>query len=129
MIGMGPFIPHNDTPMNKQQNEVDLKQNLKLTLKMIAALRIYLKDINIAAATALQAIDPMGREFGLSYGANVIMPLATPSEVRKEYQLYDGKPCLDDLSDQCSQCVIMRIESIGRKVGYNDYGDSKHFRK
>jgi biotin synthase len=102
------------------------KQALDTTLRMIAAARIFLKDVNIAATTALQAIDPLGREKGLSYGANIIMPLITPGSVRKEYMLYDGKPCMDEGRSDCKGCLEQRIGSLGRKIGYNQWGDSPH---
>ena len=54
---------------------------------MIAMTRLAMPDINIASATALQALDPTGREKGLRFGANVIMPLLTPSDVRSDYLL------------------------------------------
>lgn len=129
MIGMGPYIPHKDTPMNIYSGHVDLKSNFLLALKMIAVTRIVLKDVNIAAATALQAIEHDGREQGLSCGANIIMPLATPVDFRREYQLYEGKPCLDEMSEQCSKCVVQRVKLSGLSVVSNEYGDSKHFEK
>ena len=96
---------------------------------MIAVTRIYLKDVNIASTTALQAMYPLGREAGLMYGANIIMPLLTPTDVREQYQLYEGKPCLDEFSSDCFECIQRRIESTGRKVAINAWGDSKHFGK
>ncbi|MCP4123358.1 MAG: radical SAM protein, partial [Bacteroidetes bacterium] len=73
MIGMGPYIVHNQTPM-ASKSMMDKDPLLQLSLNMIAVCRIVLKDINIAATTALQAIIHDGRERGLSYGANVTMP-------------------------------------------------------
>jgi biotin synthase len=131
MIGMGPYIVHNDTPMNiyLEQNKKDMLKIYNLALKMIAATRIFLKDVNIASTTALQAINYFGREEGLRFGANIIMPQTTPIEYRKEYQLYEGKPCLDDIAEECAICVQNRIQSIGRPIGYNEWGDSRHFLK
>ena len=94
---------------------------------MIAATRIALKNVNIASTTALQAMDPLGREQGLSFGANVIMPQATPLHVRREYLLYEGKPCIDESASQCKGCLENRITSVGRRVGRNAWGDSRHF--
>ena len=128
MIGMGPYIVHHDTPMAAwdDANERTPQERFGLGLRMIAATRLLLKDVNIAAATALQAIDPEGREKALSWGANVIMPQITPTEVRREYQLYDGKPCLDESADICKNCLTIRIEGTGREIGYDSWGDSKH---
>jgi biotin synthase len=129
MIGMGPYITHADTTMALWPNakERTPRERLDLALRMIAAARLLLKDVNIAAATALQAIDPQGREEGLRWGANIIMPQVTPVAVRKQYQLYDGKPCLDESAAACKECLARRIKSIGRDIGYDDWGDSRHF--
>ncbi|MBR9691577.1 [FeFe] hydrogenase H-cluster radical SAM maturase HydE [Candidatus Woesearchaeota archaeon] len=131
MIGMGPYLIHKQTPMKIHTEEMEKrkKQVFNLSLKMIAAARILLKDVNIAATTALQAMDPIGREKGLQYGANIVMPLVTPSRIRKDYQLYDGKPCIDEQSSDCRECLLNRIKSVGREVGFNEWGDSKHFFK
>lgn len=92
MIGMGPFIPHHQTPMSDEIFPWDKMRNYQLALNMIAVCRIVMPDINIASTTALQAICDGGRENGLMYGANIIMPQQTPVDVRREYQLYEGKP-------------------------------------
>lgn len=130
MIGMGPYIKHKDTPMaNISDNNSKLSiDNYLLSLKMIAVTRIILKDVNIASTTALQALKPFGREAGLEFGANVFMPLITPVQYRKDYQLYDGKPCIDDLADDCYECSVARINSISREIGFDEWGDSKHFK-
>jgi biotin synthase len=70
---------------------------------------------------------PMGREAGLRFGANVFMPLITPNQVRKDYQLYDGKPCIDEVAEDCEACSIFRIGSVSREIGFNEWGDSEHF--
>jgi len=77
---------------------------------MIAVLRILMKDINIAATTALQAIDPAGREQGLKAGANVIMPNLTPVKYRQDYLLYENKPCINEEAEACKGCLETRIE-------------------
>jgi biotin synthase len=129
MIGMGPFIPHNQTPMSEADYTWDKEHNYELSLKMIAIVRLVLKDVNIASTTALQAINDEGREAGLLFGANIIMPQNTPVAVRKEYQLYDGKPCLEDEIGHCTNCINFRVLSTGRQIALNEYGDSKHFLK
>ncbi|HBM17579.1 MAG TPA: [FeFe] hydrogenase H-cluster radical SAM maturase HydE [Lentisphaeria bacterium] len=127
MIGMGPYIVHPDSPM-KEQGMKERRSLLQLSLNMIAVVRLFLKDVNIAATTALQALAPDGREQGILYGANIVMPNMTPKDARKNYQLYDGKPCINETKDECRGCLQKRIESTGRKVGYNLWGDSKHFK-
>jgi len=130
MNGMGPYIEHSETPLYKHKDLLIPKlERFYLALKMIAVLRIVMKDINIAAATALQAIDPMGREKALKIGANVIMPNITPTIHRKDYQLYQDKPCIYEGAEDCVGCLENRIRMIGNEIGYGELGDSKHFQE
>ena len=130
MVGMGPYLEHEDTPLYEFQSLLKTKQErFDLALKMIATLRLLMPDINIAAATALQAIDPVGREKALTIGANILMPNLTPCEYRKEYQLYEDKPCLDEDAELCRNCLEARIELAGCEIGYGEWGDSRHFAK
>lgn len=128
MIGMGPYIVHKQTPMAAHEPEMAARRQevYQLALNMIAVTRLVLRNVNIAATTALQAMKPAGREEGLTYGANVIMPQLTPTEFRKDYQLYEGKPCLDENRDQCRMCLEKRITGVGRAIGFNEWGDSQH---
>ena len=131
MIGLGPYIPHADTPLGRDAGwtpEMGAKR-LDLGLRMIAATRLHLHDVNIAAATALQALDPEGREKGLLAGANVIMPNVTDVAYRADYQLYAGKPCLNENSTLCRGCLERRIAAIGETVNWNGRGDSPHWGK
>ncbi|WP_423127704.1 [FeFe] hydrogenase H-cluster radical SAM maturase HydE [Gaoshiqia sp. Z1-71] len=128
MVGMGPYIEHEDTPLHVYRHLLKTKQErFDLALKMVASLRLLMPDINIAAATALQSIDPAGREKAIKVGANVIMPNLTPCDFRKEYQLYEGKPCLEEDAALCRNCLEARIELAGSEIGYNEWGDSIHF--
>ncbi len=128
MCGMGPYIEHEDTPLYQYRHLLKTKQErFNLALNMIAVLRILMPDINIAAATALQAIDPAGREKAIAVGANVIMPNLTPTAYREEYQLYEDKPCLDEDAELCRNCLEARIHVAGSEIGYGEWGDSKHF--
>jgi len=131
MIGMGPYIPHADTPLGKDipWTRAAAAERLELGLRMIAATRLYLHDVNIAAATALQALDPEGREKGLLAGANVVMPNVTDVAYRADYQLYAGKPCLNENSTLCRGCLERRIAAIGETVNWNVRGDSPHWGK
>lgn len=130
MVGMGPYIEHEQTPLYEQRkNLMSQQKRFETTLNMIATLRIMMKDINIAATTALQAIDKMGREKALRIGANIIMPNITPTANRKNYALYQNKPCTDEGADDCSNCINIRIDLAGGKVGVGKWGDSKHFNK
>lgn len=129
MIGMGPYILHNDTPMGKEFKDKVLseKKRVELGLKMIAICRIYMKDINIAATTALQGLDPLGREKGVLAGANVIMPSATKTSERVKYQLYNGKPGIKDDAEKGKISLENSLKEIGENVIYGKRGDSPHF--
>ena len=128
MCGMGPYIEHEDTPLYQYRHMLKTKQErFDLALNMIAALRLFMPDVNIAAATALQAIDPVGREKALAVGANVIMPNLTPSKYRMEYNLYEDKPFSDEGTEKQIQELVRSIRFAGFEVGYSSWGDSKHF--
>lgn len=86
MIGIGPFLSHRDTPFWNEPNG-----DLQLTLRLIALLRIFFPHALIPATTALATLAENGRELGMAYGANVLMPNLTPAVVRKQYLLYDNK--------------------------------------
>lgn len=130
MAGMGPYIEHENTPLYQYKNLLMPRQDrFELTLKMLALLRIIMKDINIAATTAMQAIDPVGREKALKAGANVIMPNLTPVKYREGYLLYEDKPCTDEEAEHCMNCLEMRIKMAGDDIGYGKWGDSKHYFK
>jgi biotin synthase len=132
MIGMGPYVVHQDTPVGRevlakgQNGPADRKRRLTLGLKMIALTRLYLKNVNIAATTALQALDPFGRELGLKAGANILMPIITSEEHRAKYLLYENKPCVGDNEEKCRHCLTGRVRSIGEEVGFGQWGDSPH---
>ncbi len=128
MCGMGPYIEHEDTPLYQYKDIlIPLEDRYNLTLKMIAILRILMKDINIAAATALQAIHPDGREVGLRVGANVIMPNITPIKYHINYNLYKGKPQIVPETDSYIKDLEKQIEIAGDTVGYGLIGDPVHF--
>lgn len=129
MCGMGPYIEHAETPLFQYKDILmPLEERYDITLKMIAILRIMMKDINIASTTALQAIDPIGREKAITIGANIIMPNITPQKYRDKYFLYENKPCSDEDAEDCIQCLEMRIKFAGGEIGYGEWGDSLHFK-
>jgi len=127
MIGMGPWLPHDDAPMKDWPQPLAPQDQLQLALNMIATVRLACPDLNIASTTALQAMVPDGRERGLSYGANVTMPNLTPVRARGNYKLYEGKPCMDEAREECRGCLLGRVESIGREVAFNAWGDSPRY--
>ena len=111
MIGIGPFIPHHDTPFAKEP-----AGTLELTLFMLGLIRLMLPKVLLPATTALGTIHPQGRELGILAGANVVMPNLSPVRVRKDYTLYDNKICTGDEAAQCRKCLEKRMESIGYHV-------------
>lgn len=86
MVGIGPYLVHQDTPFKDQENG-----DLKLTLFLLSLIRIMHKDVLLPATTALATLDPNGRIEGIKHGCNVVMPNLSPKEVRKKYLLYDNK--------------------------------------
>ena len=128
MIGMGPYIEHRETPLfNYRDQLLPLKERLDLSLNMVALLRILMKDINIAATTAMQTIDPRGRERALLAGANVMMPNLTPLRYRQSYLLYNDKDGVADDAEESKEAMEEEIRLAGDTVGYGEWGDSKRF--
>jgi biotin synthase len=129
MVGMGPYLEHKETPLyNFRPILVPREERFQLTLKMIAVLRIMMKNINIAATTALQVIDPLGREKAIKIGANVIMPNITPGNHRDDYLLYQDKPCTDENASDCKTCLEARIALANNQIAYGEWGDSEFFK-
>ncbi len=132
MVGMGPFIPCHQTPMADSLGPFDATRaaaQLELGLKMIACVRLVLPDVNIAASTALQALAPDGRERGLLAGANILMPNVTDPRYRRGYQLYDGKPGLEETSSTSRDRLAASVARVGERVAYHERGDSLRFRR
>lgn len=111
MIGIGPFIPHKDTPFGKKE-----QGSYELTLFLLSLLRIMEKNVLLPATTALGTIHPQGREAGILAGANVLMPNLSPVSVRKKYSLYDNKICTGDEAAECIRCMKRRMEKIGYEI-------------
>ena len=131
MIGMGPFLPQKDTPMHNAPDDPEtVARRFQWSLRMIAVTRLVLRDVNIASTTALQTLDPEnGRERGLLAGANVIMPNVGEVNYRKDYQLYNGKPALDENSAVIRQRLLDSLNNIGEVPRWDDSGDPPHFKK
>lgn len=133
MVGMGPYLKHSETPLGQLvgENEQFAKENqsLDLSLKMVALLRILMPKINIAATTAMQVIDPEGREKAVLSGANIIMPNMTIREVRKNYQIYENKPGVEDDAAISKSKLEENLSKNGIEIGWNEWGDSQAFIK
>lgn len=119
MIGVGPFIPNEDTPLGNEKTG-----DFHLSVKVTAIIRLLMLDINIPATTAMESLEPEGRSKALKAGANVVMPNVTEGEYRKLYALYPGKICVNDTPNHCRKCITLKINKIGRHVS-----NTKGFRK
>lgn len=134
MIGVGPFIPHQATPLGScafpaASAEEQVPNSEEMTYKVIALARLVCPDANIPSTTALATLNKAsGRELGLSRGANIVMPNMTPRKYRALYEIYPAKACLDETAEECRSCMKGRIESIGRKVG-SGRGDSRNLKQ
>ena len=134
MIGIGPFIPHPQTPLGNDGlwrrfargragcgpgQTVDQVPNTELMVyKAVALTRLVRPDANIPSTTALATINKRnGRELGLMRGANVFMPNLTPVKYRNLYQIYPGKACIEETGTACNTCLRLRIGAMGRQVG------------
>ena len=111
MIGIGPFIPHHDTPFAGEK-----QGTLELTLKLLGIIRLMFPKVLLPATTALGTISPTGREMGLKTGCNVIMPNLSPVKVRKKYDLYDNKICTGEEAAECKGCLQRRVQSAGYEI-------------
>lgn len=111
MVGIGPFIPHHDTPFAGETAGTP-----ELTLFMLGLLRLMLPKVLLPATTALGTIDSRGRELGILAGANVVMPNLSPTGVRKDYTLYDNKICTGEEAAECRTCLENRMASIGYQI-------------
>lgn len=111
MVGIGPFIPHHETPFAQEP-----AGSVERTLYLIGLLRLLKPNLLIPATTALGTVDGQGRERGILAGANVVMPNLSPTGVRKQYELYDNKICTGDEAAECRSCLMRRMERIGFSI-------------
>lgn len=111
MVGIGPFIPHHETPFANEE-----KGSVEKTLFLLSIIRIMLPKVLLPATTALGTLNPKGRELGLQAGGNVVMPNLSPVSVRKQYELYDAKICTGEEAAECRGCLERRVNSAGYQV-------------
>lgn len=114
MVGIGPFVPHHDTPFKDEPSGT-----AELTTFLISVLRLMNHHLLLPSTTALGTIDPKGREKGILAGANVVMPNLSPIDVRKDYALYDNKICTGDEAAECVGCLGRRMDSIGYHLDFS----------
>ncbi len=108
MVGIGPFVPHRDTPLGAEP-----AGSAEQTLFLVALLRLMLPDALIPATTALGTLLENGREQGVLSGANVVMPNLSPVGVRRKYTLYDNKICMDEEAAEGRAALERRMAAIG----------------
>lgn len=128
MVGMGPYIEHEHTPLWKYRDRIpSLQERYDLSMNAWAVLRLLMPDINIASTTAIGSISPKGREEALYTAANVIMPNLTPYSSRKEYFLYQHKICIEESHEDSRENIERIIRAAGCEPAYFAQGNSLHF--
>lgn len=120
MVGIGPFIPHKDTPFNSCN-----AGDTALTLYLLGLTRLLLPNVLLPATTALGTVLENGREKGILAGANVVMPNLSPASVREKYLLYNNKICTGKEAAECLDELNKSIMAIGYKIAFNR-GDYKN---
>lgn len=118
MVGVGPFLPHKDTPFREEK-----PGDVELTLFLLALCRLLLPNCLLPATTALGTAREDGRIRGVLAGCNVIMPNLSPEPVRKKYMLYDNKAGTDLTAEAGIALLRSQMDSIGYAVvvGRGDY--------
>ena len=111
MVGIGPFIPHHDTPFADRE-----AGTVELTVYMLGLIRLLLPKVLLPSTTALGTISPDGRERGVLAGANVVMPNLSPTQVREKYLLYDNKLCTGDEAAESLKNLDARMKAIGYHI-------------
>lgn len=119
MVGIGPFIPHQDTAYRSEP-----AGSPALTLRLLAILRLMLPEVLLPATTALGTVLGDGRQQGMRHGCNVVMPNLSPSEVRRKYALYDNKISFGEEAAESVALLKASMAAIGYRV-VTDRGDWK----
>ena len=114
MVGIGPFIPHPDTPLKNAR-----LHSIEEAVRGVALLRLALPETHIPATTAAGTLEPDGRERMIDAGANVLMPNITQVDFKKDYLLYPGKICLDESGIQCIGCLSTRVKPLDRELSFS----------
>ena len=117
MVGIGPFLPHKDTPFGDRA-----PGSAEITLRLLAIIRLMLPHVLLPATTALATAEEDGRERGILAGANVVMPNLSPADVRTKYMLYDNKRSFGSEAAECLELLRASMENLGYEV-VTDRGD------
>lgn len=119
MVGIGPFIPQNDTPFGNEK-----AGSVELTLYLLSILRLMIPNLLLPATTALGSIKEGGREEGILHGANVVMPNISPMSAREKYQLYNNKLKSGAETKEGLKLLEQGFNKIGCTISY-ERGDYK----
>ena len=111
MVGIGPFIPHKDTPYRNEK-----AGSIEISLLCLSLVRIMLPNVLLPSTTALGSLDGHGRQQGVLHGCNVVMPNLSPMSVRKKYLLYDNKAGVDLDAKTSIETLRKQMEDIGYEV-------------
>jgi len=111
MCGIGPFIPHKDTPFRDFP-----AGNVNMTCYLLSVIRIICPQVLLPATTALGTLSENGREKGILSGANVIMPNLSPEDAREKYMLYNNKLSSGAESAEKLHELKKRIQNIGNEI-------------
>lgn len=111
MCGIGPFIPHLDTPFKDEK-----AGSAELTCYLLSIIRIMKPNILLPSTTALGSIAGDGRLKGILSGANVVMPNLSPQSVRRKYSLYNNKLYTGAESAQALEELKKQLSSIGYDI-------------
>jgi biotin synthase len=123
MVGIGPFVPHHDTPFAEHPHG-----DADLTIACLSLMRIMLPKVLLPATTALSTIDPQGREHGILAGANVVMPNLSPKDARRKYELYNNKISTGAESSEGLNRLAEQMQSIGYQLS-DGRGDHPSFQQ
>lgn len=128
MLGMGPYLVSHGGAM-VEEGMMEKTALLRLTRNMLATTRLVLPTVNMAAATALETLQPGARSLAILSGCNVMMPNVTPQRTRASYQLYDNKQGTESSPDS-NVLIEKEIMAVtGREIGFNRFGSSLHYRR
>lgn len=108
MVGIGPFIPHKDTPLAGEP-----AGSASLTLLLLSLIRLQHPGVLLPATTALATLLPDGRQQGVLAGANVIMPNLSPETAVRNYVLYDNMKSDEARGTIMDSALQQQMQEIG----------------
>ncbi len=119
MCGIGPFIPHKDTPFaDFPAGDADF------CCYLLAIIRLIKPNILLPATTALATLSEDGRTKAVMCGANVVMPNLSPEDAKKNYNLYNGKKSSGTEAGEHIEMLKKQLLTCGARIVCNR-GDMK----